>query len=60
MLKIHKTDISFDLEKVRLEILEDKITDALKDFTKKPGIQWTTLKLEEVLLETLLELVKRG
>lgn len=43
-----------DLEKVRLNILQNKIKVGLSEFECRPNIQWTSLKLEKPLLETLL------
>ncbi|MGE7091663.1 hypothetical protein ACQKII_09470 [Lysinibacillus sp. NPDC048646] len=47
-----------DLEKVRLNILQNKIKEGLSEFEVRPSIQWTLLRLEKPLLETLLSLVK--
>jgi len=54
-----KGDVFMDLEKVRLEILQEKIQSGINEFKQNKGIQWTTLRCEKVLLETLLLLVEK-
>jgi hypothetical protein len=47
-----------DLEKVRLHILERKIQLGLDTFKENTGQQWTSIRFEKPLLETLLNLIK--
>lgn len=53
-----KGDVFMNLEKVRLEILQEKIQTGISEFKKDTGIQWTALRFEKPLLETLLVLVE--
>ncbi|MGG4266078.1 hypothetical protein [Peribacillus simplex] len=46
-----------NLEKVRLEILQQKIQSGIREFKNYPARQWTELRFEETLLETLLGLI---
>lgn len=48
-----------DLEEVRLNILKQKIQDGLTELNNNPGQQWTPLRCEKPLLETLLRLVEK-
>jgi hypothetical protein len=47
-----------DFEKIRLEVLKSKIQAGLEEFKDDPRKQWTPLRLEKPLLETLLRLVE--
>lgn len=53
-------DTFVDLEKIRIDILKQKTQEGLNEFHKNPSIQWTTLRLEKPLLETLLNLIEEG
>jgi hypothetical protein len=48
-----------DLEKIRIEILKEKIQAGIDEFNRNPAQQWTPLRIERPLLETLLRLVER-
>lgn len=48
-----------DLEKVRLDILKRKIQDGINTFKENSGQQWTQIRLEKPLLETLLNLIEK-
>lgn len=54
-----KKDVFVDLEKVRLDILKQKTQEGLNEFQIKPSRQWTPLRLEKPLLETLLDLIEK-
>lgn len=54
-----KGDVFMNLEKVRLEILHEKIESGISEFKQNPAIQWTALRCEKTLLETLLNLVEK-
>ena len=47
-----------DLEKIRLDVLHEKIKEGLLEFEADPRKQWTTLCLEKPLLNTLIALVE--
>lgn len=47
-----------DLEKIRIEILLEKIQVGIDELKGNPRQQWTPLKLERPLLETLARLLK--
>lgn len=47
-----------DLEKVKLEILEEKIISGIIEFEMDPRKQWAELRLEKPLLDKLLSLVQ--
>lgn len=49
-----------DLEKVRLNILKDKINEGLAEFKASPTIQWTPVRLEKPLLETLSKIISEN
>ena len=48
-----------DLEKIRLDLLHEKIKEGLLELTADPRKQWTALCLEKQLLNTLLTLVEQ-
>jgi hypothetical protein len=48
-----------DLEKIRLDILKEKIQNGIDEFKSNPGQQWTELRFEKPLLETLLTLIEK-
>jgi hypothetical protein len=48
-----------DLERIRLEILKRKIEDGIAEFKENKGLQWTSVRLENPLLETLLNLIEK-
>lgn len=48
-----------DLEKIRLEILQEKVQSGIFEFENEPKRQWTALRLEKPLLETLLILIEK-
>jgi hypothetical protein len=54
-----KGDLYVDLEKVRLDILKRKIQDGIDSFNSNRGQQWTELRFEKPLLETLLRLIEK-
>lgn len=47
-----------DLDKVRLEILREKILNGMEELKDNPGQQWTQLRLEKPLLEFMLNLIE--
>ena len=47
-----------DLEKIRLDVIQEKIKEGLVELEADPRKQWTTLCLEKPLLNTLLALVE--
>lgn len=47
-----------DLEKVKLEILEEKIVSGIIEIEMNKGQQWASIKLEKPLLDKLLKLVQ--
>lgn len=48
-----------DLEKIRLKIVKEKIQNGIDEFKLNTGQQWTELRLEKPLLETLLNLIEK-
>lgn len=48
-----------DLEKIRLNILKDKIQNGIDEFKSNQGQQWTQIRFEKPLLETLLNLIEK-
>jgi hypothetical protein len=54
-----KGDVYADLEKVRLDILKRKIQDGIDKFDSNRGMQWTELRFEKPLLDTLLKLIEK-
>lgn len=54
-----ESDKPFDLEKIRLEILQGKLADKINEFREQPEKQWVKLELEKVLFETLLESIEK-
>lgn len=46
-----------NLEQIRLKILNEKLEKAMKEFSTDSNIQWTSLRLEKPLMETLISLV---
>ena len=54
-----KGDMYADLEKVRLDILKRKIQDGIDKFNSNQGTQWTELRFEKPLLDTLLRLIEK-
>lgn len=54
-----KKDVFADLEKVRLDILKRKLQGGIDEIKANPGQQWTQLRFEKPLLETLLNLIER-
>lgn len=54
-----KKDTLVDLEKVRLEILKQKTQDGIDELNRNPKQQWTPLRLEKPILDTLLSLIER-
>lgn len=46
-----------DLEQIRLKILNEKLEKAMREFSTDSKIQWTSMRLEKPLLETLISLV---
>lgn len=51
-------DTFADLEKVRLDILKRKIQDGIDEIKANPGQQWSQLRFERPLLETLLKQIE--
>ena len=49
----------FDLNKIRLEIIKEKVESGLLDFEADNRRQWTSINLAKPLLETMLELVNK-
>lgn len=52
-------DSFVDLEKIRLEILQEKIKSGICQFENEPKRQWTALRFEKPLLKTLLTLIEK-
>lgn len=52
-------DSFVDLEKVRLEILKEKIQCGIDELKSNRGQQWTQIGFERPLLETLLTLIEK-
>lgn len=52
-------DSFIDLEKVRLDILKMKIQYGIDEFNSNTGQQWTQVRFEKPLLETLLTLIEK-
>ena len=50
---LEKTEKAFDLEKVGLEMLRERIRKALKHFRDDNKIQWTQIPMEQPLWERL-------
>ncbi|KYG89011.1 hypothetical protein A0U40_13370 [[Bacillus] sp. KCTC 13219] len=58
-MSVQKTSFT-DLEKIRLDILNEKIKQGLEEFNQQLSIQWTALKLEKPLLETLSKILSEN
>lgn len=54
-----KKDEFADLEQMRLKHLKDEIVDALIEFDKDKKMQWISMRLEKVLVETILEALEK-
>lgn len=52
-------DTFADLERVRLDILKRKLQDGIDEIKSNQGQQWTQIRFEKPLLETLLKLVEK-
>lgn len=52
-------DTFADFEKLRLEILERKIQGGIDEIKANRGQQWTQIRFEKPLLETLLNLIEQ-
>jgi hypothetical protein len=48
-----------DLEKIRINILKEKIQNGIDEFKLNKGQQWTQIRFEKPLLETLLTLIEK-
>jgi NMD protein affecting ribosome stability and mRNA decay len=48
-----------DLEKVRIEVLQQKTQSGISDFENAQGRQWTALRVGKPLLETMGRLIKK-
>jgi hypothetical protein len=48
-----------DLEKIRIEILQKKVQSGISDFENAQGRQWTALRFEKPLLETMERITKK-
>jgi hypothetical protein len=48
-----------DLEKIRIEILKKKIQDGIKELNNDPKKQWTSIRFERPLLETIERLTNK-
>lgn len=49
-----------DLEKIRLEIIREKLTEGYSEFELDNRMCWNSIKLEKPLFETLLRLVEEA
>ena len=49
-----------DLEKIRLEIIREKLTEGYSEFELDNRMYWNSIKLEKPLFETLLRLVEEA
>jgi hypothetical protein len=54
-----ENDKFVDLEKVRKEILKRKIQCGIDEIKSNRGQQWTQIRFEKPLLETLLNLIEK-
>jgi hypothetical protein len=48
-----------DLEKIRIDILQEKAQSGISDFKNAKGRQWTALRFEKPLLETMERITKK-
>lgn len=52
-------DLFADLENIRMKILKEKIQNGINEFKTNTEQQWTQIRFERPLLETLLKLIEK-